>query len=226
MIESLIEIDKELLLLCNSTHYAWLDNFFWTISARWSNALVIVPLLFLLFRKRNYIDALLIVAGIVLTIVLCDQFASSVCKPLFCRLRPTHDETLAGCVTIVNGYRAGLYGFISSHAANTFGAAMFLLLIFRNRYFTCAILFWAVMVSYSRIYLGVHFPGDILAGAISGVFWGWLVYKLYMFCRGRCIATGKLAAELPYRKKIAVTLFAAYIAVMFAVIAVVSLLMA
>lgn len=172
MLDWLIDIDRELLLLCNSVHTHWLDNFFWIMSTRWLNIIIALPFLFILLHRRVASEALLIILAVALTVLLCDQIASSIFKPLFHRLRPTHEPSF-------NGYTGGRYGFISSHAANAVGVATFLLKVFRNRYFFMAILSWAVLVSYSRIFLGVHYPGDVLCGAAVGVIVGWAVYKLY-----------------------------------------------
>ena len=159
--------------------------------------------------------------------LLCDQFASTVCKPLFHRPRPTHDEEIGSLVTLVNNYRGGRYGFISSHAANSFGAALFLIGVFRNRLFTASILLWAVAVSYSRIYLGVHYPGDILAGAIAGVLGGIAIYNVYMWLRRRLQAAGKWpGGDVPYRGSKAVSIYACYVSLMLVVTAFVSYLSA
>lgn len=226
MLESLIELDKELLLFCNGIHFAWLDTFNWIVSQRYFNMFLIVPLLFLLLQGSKWREFLLVVVGLAVVILLCDQFASSVCKPIFHRFRPTHDESIARFVHVVNDYRGGRYGFISSHSANAFGAAVFLLCVFRNRWFTVSILLWALMVGYSRIYLGVHFPGDILAGAVAGILIGWGMYCVYKRLRVRLYAAQKLSSEeIPYRRDSYVTYFAAYILLMFFVVALVSVCM-
>jgi len=97
------------------------------------------------------------------------------------RLRPCHEPALEGLVHIVNGKCGGKYGFISSHAANTFGIAMMLLMWVKRRWFGVILMVWAALVSYSRIYLGVHYPGDVIGGAIWGVLCGWLMFLLFKF---------------------------------------------
>ena len=136
-------------------------------------------------RLAGDCEIVLVLLAIVLTITLCDQFASHVCKPLFTRFRPTHHPDFMNEVKTVFGYRGGRYGFISSHAANAFGFAMFLTLLFRNRWLGFTLFFWATVNAYSRIYLGVHFLTDIIPGIIAGLFFGYIVYKLYAWVRSR-----------------------------------------
>ena len=185
MIEKLIEWDKQLLLFFNGFRVSWLDpvvlvlteTFFW------------LPLyLFLLytlirsFRKTSWIALL----GITLTIVLTDRITSGFMKPYFQRLRPSREPSLEGMVQLAQSfsgeiYTGGLYGFASSHAANTFGTAMFFWLLFRREKPWIVWLFpWAILMTYTRIYLGVHYPGDILVGGILGMLCGWVSYRLYL----------------------------------------------
>jgi undecaprenyl-diphosphatase len=182
MIEKLIEWDKKLLLLLNSFRASWLDpvvlllteTFFW------------LPLyLFLLyvviktFKKKSWIPLL----GITLTIVLTDRITSGFMKPFFQRLRPSRDPSLQGMVQLVTDfsgevYYGGLYGFASSHAANTFGTAFFFWLLFRKTKSWIVWLFpWAVVMTYTRIYLGAHYPGDIIVGGLVGLLCGWIGYQ-------------------------------------------------
>jgi undecaprenyl-diphosphatase len=120
----------------------------------------------------------LIILSMVLVIVLCDQIASSVFKPFFKRFRPSRDPSFSHLVNIVKGYTGGKYGFASSHASNTFGLAVFVSLLFKNRTTSIFIFSWAVLVSYTRIYLGVHYPGDIIVGALIGSLSAYFVYSL------------------------------------------------
>lgn len=221
MLDWLISFDKELLLLCNGAHTPWLDNFMWMVSERWLNIAMIVPLILILLHRRKGLEGVLVILTIALIVLLCDQIASSFFKPVFQRLRPSHDPTLT--VTLINGYTGGLYGFISSHASNTFGVALFLLMVFRNRWFSAAILLWAVVVSYSRIYLGVHFPGDILCGALLGVIIGYIMYRAYEWLRMQFFMKQRISEmQNPYRRDIYAHLFAAYIPALFITLLVIS----
>jgi undecaprenyl-diphosphatase len=122
-------------------------------------------------RKRFWLVLLFAVA----TIALTDRITAGLMKPYFKRLRPSREAGLAKEIHLIkeeNGqlYRGGQFGFASSHAANSFGLAMFIWLIFRRVWRYAAWLFlWAGVVSYTRIYLGVHYPLDIMAGAVIGV---------------------------------------------------------
>ena len=121
----------------------------------------------------------MVVLGIALTITLADQISSGLIKDFIGRFRPTHNPEIESIVHTVNGYKGGLYGFVSSHAANTLGVAVYISLLFRNRYITLFMMLWSLLVAYSRIYLGVHYPGDILGGMVVGVISGFVVYKIY-----------------------------------------------
>lgn len=117
--------------------------------------------------------------GLVFTIFVCDMVSASVIKPYFARLRPSHTEGIAGLLHHVNGYRGGMYGFVSSHAANTFGMFVYIALLFKKRCVILPLLFLVCCVCYSRIYLGVHYFGDILFGGLFGTVIGFVSYYLF-----------------------------------------------
>lgn len=175
MLSYLNQLDTDLFLWLNQLHAQWLDPVMWFLSL----TKVWVPLYLMLagwivYRYRKMSWVILLAVGI--SIFLSDRISSGVIKPAVCRLRPSHEPALQDRVHIVNNYRGGKYGFVSSHAANTFALALFLSLLIRRRLWSVLFFLWAFLVSYSRIYLGVHYPGDIIGGAIVGMGCAYLVY--------------------------------------------------
>ena len=172
-------IDQQLFLWLNGLHADWLDPVMVSITAMWVWIPLYALLLFMVFKqygKRGW----WILLAVVLVILCTDQLSAHVCKPLFHRLRPCFNPDLEGLVHLPKGLPGGRYGFVSSHAANTFGIAAFLTAVLRKRWrwIGWVLYFWAFLSSYSRIYVGVHYPGDILAGAILGILIGLIFWKL------------------------------------------------
>lgn len=178
MVECLDSLDRSIFLFLNGMHNDFFDVFMWYVSKTATWLLMLLFLLYIIF-KNNWRLALMVILGIALTITLADQISSGLIKDFIGRFRPTHNPEIESIVHTVNGYKGGLYGFVSSHAANTLGVAVYISLLFRNRYITLFMMLWSLLVAYSRIYLGVHYPGDILGGMIVGVISGFVVYKIY-----------------------------------------------
>ena len=184
MIEYLNDIDTEALLAVNGMHNVFQDALWWMVSAKWSSLLLVLALVWILLRQ-NRRHALLVLAMLALAVLLADQVSSGLIKHLVERLRPTHDPSLDSMVHVINGYRGGLYGFVSSHAANSFALATVVSLVMRHRAVTLSLLSWSLLQCYSRVYLGVHYPGDILGGIVVGVLCGWLVWRLMCWIQHR-----------------------------------------
>ena len=167
-IEQIVEWDKQLLLLGNSFHTPFLDDFMLIFSGKliWTPAAIAI--LYAVVRTQRR-DALWVIVFLALAIVAADQLSSGVIKPLVARLRPTHEPTLAGLVQVVHDYTGGRYGFVSSHAANACAVALFTSLLFRRTIYSVTMTLWAGFDMYTRIYLGVHYPGDIICGAAIGI---------------------------------------------------------
>lgn len=157
-----------------------MDTVMLKFSDTWTWSLLLLVVVFVVLRNRPLKEALLIILGIALCVLVADQISSSLIKPWVARFRPTHDPDLMFEIRHIAG-RAGLYGFVSSHAANTFAVATFMSLVFRHRLTTLCLFAWAFVVGYSRIYLGVHFPLDVFCGGMLGIVVGYLVYILLRF---------------------------------------------
>ncbi len=184
MLEYLNDIDTDALLAVNGLHDMFQDAFWWMVSAKSSSALLLLALVWILLHQ-NRRHALLMLVMLAFTVLVADQVSSGLIKHLVERLRPTHDPSLDNMVHVINGYRGGMYGFVSSHAANFFAVATLLSFVMRHRLVTCSLFTWALLQCYSRVYLGVHYPGDIMGGIVVGVLAGWLLWCLMRWIQHR-----------------------------------------
>ncbi|MFC0321572.1 MULTISPECIES: phosphatase PAP2 family protein [Olivibacter] len=180
MLEDLKQFDTELFLAINGKHNAFFDTIMYWASDKlfWIPFYAVIVFFLVRIYKKFTIYILL---AITVTITLCDQTASGLLKNLVKRFRPSHEPTLAGLVHLSEAGPGGKYGFVSSHSANAFGLVTFLFFLLPAKYnwLKIILLFWALLVSYSRIYNGVHYPFDILGGALVGVLSGSLVWIIF-----------------------------------------------
>lgn len=175
MIDFLIQIDEKLLLFFNSLHCAWADHFMMDITGRGIWIPFYAVLAIALIWRFGLLHGLAIVALLALAVGCADVISDKLVRPFFERLRPSNLENeLSAFVHVIiddkhpEGYRSSAYGFPSCHAANTMALAVASCLVVRKGWYAAFIFIWAGLLCYSRIYLGVHYPGDITFGAMIG----------------------------------------------------------
>ncbi|NHF57836.1 phosphatase PAP2 family protein [Flavobacteriaceae bacterium TP-CH-4] len=188
MLEELIRYDKELFLYLNKLGSPAWDGFWLLITNKISlvSLMLYAVLLYLAYRKFGPKKLLVLLVGIVLMILITDQLANFF-KYGVQRLRPCHDSDVNTSMRLVKDYCGGQFGYFSAHASNTMAVAIFfsVLLSSKFRYIGIFLVFWAFLVAYSRIYIGVHFPLDVLTGVGIGAIFGWLFAKLVIFALDR-----------------------------------------
>jgi undecaprenyl-diphosphatase len=176
----LISLDKQWLLAVNGSDSLYLDR----VAHVLTTALTWLPLYLSLFyvvlhNNENFRKVLYVLAGAGLCVLLAGTVDDMIVKPMVARWRPTHDPEIGMLVDVVDGYRGGRYGFFSAHASNTFSIAVYFCWLIRSRLLSIALVIWSFTNCWTRMYLGVHFPGDILVGLTWGLIVGTCVYYLY-----------------------------------------------
>jgi len=181
----LLELDKKILLWLNGFHTPGIDSVMILMTKTIFWLPLYLVLTYFLF-KRFKVEGWFILGAAGLSILLADQITSGFMKPFFARLRPSHEPSLEGMIHLVNEYKGGLYGFASSHAANTFAIAFLIWRVFKDGSKWAALIFlWAFVMSYTRIYLGVHYPGDIFFGALVGILSGWIGFTFSQWLKAK-----------------------------------------
>lgn len=177
MLERVIELDRELFLWLNFNGGELWDSFFWVIS---TNAIWIplyLAIIWVIYRQLGLRGAVVAVAAFALTVASAQLLATLV-KVLVVKPRPLYEPALEGMFQIVREID-GYSSTVSAHASVAFSTALFSTLLFRSRWYGVAIFIWAVVVSYSRIYLGAHYPLDLILGIINGLLIAWVGFRIY-----------------------------------------------
>ena len=180
IVDTVKDFDYQVLDAINFPGPAAYDAFWFAYSDKITWIPFVVVILYCLFRHTNWRSGLLLLVAVGLLFFLSD-YALAHLKPIFCRLRPSHDANIMNILHYVNNYHGGQYGFPSNHASNGFATATMLTLLYRRRLVAACAFLWAIGSCYSRMYLGVHFPTDILVGAIAGTCIAVAVYYLYRY---------------------------------------------
>ena len=180
--EELIHFDKQLLLWFNGSDSLFIDYMVMTLTNAKTWIPLYLALLYVVIRNnKNAKEIFYVIAAAGLCVFLAGGLDDMIVKPLVARWRPTHDPEIGMLVDVVDGYRGGNYGFFSAHACNTFSIAVFFSLLLRFRPLVVAMILWSLTNCWTRLYLGVHYPGDITVGLVWGGIVGYMVYRLY--CR-------------------------------------------
>lgn len=188
--QPIIDFDKQLLLLLNGSESLFLDSLVVTLTNAWTWVPLYISLLVVVIKNsESALKVLLIMGSAGLCVLFAGTIDDTIVKPLVGRWRPTRDPEIGLLVDIVDGYRGGNYGFFSAHAANTFSIAIFFCWLIRSRLLSIALVLWSFTNCWTRLYLGVHFPSDILVGLCWGALVGTGVYFLYRHFSARFVWT-------------------------------------
>jgi undecaprenyl-diphosphatase len=198
--QPIIDFDKQLLLLLNGSESLFLDSMVTTLTNAWTWVPLYISLLIVVIKNsESSKKILLVLASAGLCVLLAGTIDDTIVKPLVGRWRPSRDPEIGLLVDTVDGYRGGDYGFFSAHAANTFSIAVFFCWLVRSRLLSIALVLWSFTNCWTRLYLGVHFPGDILVGLCWGGLVGTGVYILYRYLLAKWMWTTSFTS-LAYTK--------------------------
>ncbi len=177
--DSIIEADKQLLLSLNGSNSLFADGMAMVLTTAQTWIPLYLAIIYIVIKNNENIrQIMLVISCTLLCVLLAGGLDDIVVKPLVARWRPTHDPQIGMLVDVVNQYRGGNYGYFSAHAANTFSIALFISLVVRNKSFTLSLVAWSLTNCWTRVYLGVHYPGDILCGLLWGAVVAIIVYFL------------------------------------------------
>ena len=199
LVQSLAEADQSAFLFLNGFHNLFWDYFMTTFTGKFIWIPMYASILFVLLRNYHWRTVLFCVIAIALTITFADQVCATIIRPIVERPRPANlASPIVDLVHIVNDRRGGAYGFPSCHASNSFGLAFFLILLFRKQWLSLFICCWAIVNCYTRIYLGLHYPGDLLVGMLIGGVGACIMYGLLRLVSKESFTKAKYTAVISY----------------------------
>lgn len=186
MFDHLLELDRQLLLWFNGSESQYVDGVAMMLTSPLTWLLFFLALFYMVIRNNDsFLQTGLVVGAVAVCLLFADGLADGIVKPLVARPRPSHEPLLRDMIDLVANHRNTPYGFFSAHAANTMSVAVFLSLLVRNWWFTATMLSWSLINCWTRMYLGLHYPLDILCGILWGIFVGCGVYYAYLRLRFR-----------------------------------------
>lgn len=182
MLETLIQYDKDLFLFLNNLGSTPWDSFWLIVTSKWSSIPLYLFIAFLAIKTLGLRQTLFALIAVAILILATDQLANFF-KYGVQRLRPCYDTTINDMIRLVKSSCGGKFGYFSAHAGNSSAVAFFFSYLLGRKYGYLPVLLgvWVLAVSYSRIYVGVHFPLDVLTGIAIGMFMGWICVKLFIF---------------------------------------------
>ena len=189
MFEKLEELDRSLIVYLNGIHNPMFDTIMHYVSGKLIWAPLFLWVLYLVFTKYNLKTLLIFILSAGLTVLLADRISVELFKNVFERLRPCHNGEIGQLMHLYDDHCGGQFGFVSSHATNFFGLAVLFALVLKNKVkgIVPLMLFWAALIGYSRIYLGVHYPADVVGGAILGSIIGFLTYYIFLVAKRKFV---------------------------------------
>lgn len=201
---TLYAADKTLLMVFNGSHCPFVDRLAVTLTCGYMWIPLYIALLLLVINNHKTVAQISLVIGMaLLAIVLSEGMADLIVKPLVARLRPIHDTLMQDRVQVVNNYRVEGYSFFSAHASNTMAVAVFFSLLVKDRLFACTLITWALVNCWTRLYLGVHYPSDIIVGVVWGSVSGLFAYTMYnkvKDTRRLSVSDNAATSDMAYRR--------------------------
>lgn len=184
-LQYLIEIDTDLLLAINGHHTPYWDTFMYMFSEKEVWIPMYLSLIYVLKCNSSWRTFFICAVALGCIFLFTDMFLASVIRPWVARLRPSNpNNPLSEIIHIVGNYRSGKYGFPSNHAANCWALTFFVALLFKQKPVNLMLTCWVLLTCYSRSYLGVHYPGDLLAGLVFGLLAAITAYYIFVRVNG------------------------------------------